>query len=136
MVDPESLRDSRGGSKGGEGRLSWGSKFFQFQTVFEKIRQNRMLAPTPPPPRVGARTSGKSWIRHWIEIFRSDSDTDTCDGICTGRRCPYLNLSGISLSEAKSTHLGRHCIVALGGSHKDIFDIDRNELYISKFSAQ
>ena len=41
----------------------WGSKFFQFHAVFGEIWQNRMLA--PPPRRVGAPSSGKSWIRHW-----------------------------------------------------------------------
>ena len=42
----------------------WGSKFFQFHAVFGEIWQNRMLAP-PTPRRVGAPSSGKSWIRHW-----------------------------------------------------------------------
>ena len=37
--------------------------FMQFLGIF---LQNHMLAaPFPPPPRVGAPTSGKSWIRHW-----------------------------------------------------------------------
>ena len=39
-----------------------GSKFIQFHAVFGKIWQNRMLA---PPWRVGAPSSGKSWIHHW-----------------------------------------------------------------------
>ena len=42
-------------------RPPWGSKFFQFHAVFGKFWQNRMLA---PPQRVGALSSGKSWIRH------------------------------------------------------------------------
>ena len=39
-----------------------GSKFFKFHAVFGEIWQNRMLA---SPCRVGAPTSGKSWICHW-----------------------------------------------------------------------
>ena len=51
----------RGG--GHEGRApSWGSRFLQFHAVFEKMWQNRMLA---PPGRVAAPTLGISWIRHW-----------------------------------------------------------------------
>ena len=46
---------------GARGMPPWGSKFFQFHAVFGKIWHNRMLA---PPPRVGAPSSGKSWIRH------------------------------------------------------------------------
>ena len=38
-----------------------GSKSFQFHAVLGKIWQNRMLS---PPWRIGAPTSGKSWIRH------------------------------------------------------------------------
>ena len=47
------VADLRGGA--GDARPPWGSKFFQFHAVFEKIRQIRMLAPPPgelaPPPR-------------------------------------------------------------------------------------
>ena len=46
-------------------RDSPGSKVFQFHAVFGKIWQNRMLA---PPRRVGAPSSGKSWIRHWLTL--------------------------------------------------------------------
>ena len=44
-------------------RPPWGSKFFQFHAVFGKIGQNRMLV-RPLPRRVGAPSSGKSWISH------------------------------------------------------------------------
>ena len=40
-----------------------GPNFFQFHAVFGKMWQNRMLA---SPRRVGAPTSRKSWIHHWI----------------------------------------------------------------------
>ena len=40
---------------------SSGCKFLQFHAVFGKIWQNRMLVPLW---RVGASTSGKSWIHH------------------------------------------------------------------------
>ena len=52
-----------GGSKGID---PWGSKFFQFHAVFGKIWRNRMLV----PPLEGWRpTSGKSWIRHWVDLM-------------------------------------------------------------------
>ena len=44
-----------------------GSKLFQFHAVFVKIWQNRMLVPSW---RVGAPTSGKSWMRHWFRNFQ------------------------------------------------------------------
>ena len=54
-----------------------GSKFFQFHAVFGKIWQNRKLA---PPRRVGAPSSGKSWIRHWFRnIFLNCSLYDSSD---------------------------------------------------------
>ena len=53
-----------------DARPPWGSKFFQFHAVFGKIWQNRMLA---PPRRVGAPSSGKSWIRHWSRFAMSKS---------------------------------------------------------------
>ena len=43
------------------------SKFFHFRSVFEKIWQNHML--TPPSGWLAPPTSGKSWIRHWLEFF-------------------------------------------------------------------
>ena len=55
---------SSDGSKGGSvGCEPHRSKFFQFHAVFGKIWQNRMLA---PHWRVGAPTSEKSWICHYI----------------------------------------------------------------------
>ena len=55
-----------------------GSKFFQFHAVFGKIGQNHMLAPPgvlEPPPlgnpgkSFGSwRSTGKSWIRHWLRL--------------------------------------------------------------------
>ena len=43
-----------------------GPKFFQFHAVFGKIWLNCMLA---PPWRVGAPSSGKSWIRHCWHMY-------------------------------------------------------------------
>ena len=70
--------DSSDGSKGWgwgrgcEGRSHpLGSKFFRFHAVFGKIWQNRMLA-APYLWRVGAPTSGESWIRHWIGQYIID----------------------------------------------------------------
>ena len=52
-----------GRSKGGVRHAPRESKFVKFHAVFGKFWQNRMLA---PPWRVGAPTSGKSWIQHCI----------------------------------------------------------------------
>ena len=57
------VADLRGGVR--DVHPPWGPKFFQFHAVFGKIWQNRMLA---PPWGVGAPSSEKSWIRHWVGI--------------------------------------------------------------------
>ena len=53
-----------GGFRGGH---PYSPNFSQFHAVFCKIWQNHMLA--PPPPRAGAPSYGKSWIRPWNDWF-------------------------------------------------------------------
>ena len=55
-----------GSSGGSKAEPPSGPTFSQFHAVFEKFWQSRMLAPPPPPRRVGAPSYGKSWIRPWV----------------------------------------------------------------------
>ena len=53
-----------GGSKGIN---PWGSKLFQFHAVFGKFGE--IVCWCPPSSEGWRPTSGKSWIRHWVDLM-------------------------------------------------------------------
>ena len=66
--------------RGRKGRAPPGVQILLISCSFGKIWQNRMLA---PPWGVGAPSSGKSWIRHWMsqKMFVLNS-WDGCSVMC------------------------------------------------------
>ena len=71
------------------------SKFCQFHALFEKICHNHVLV-LRPPRKVGAPTSGKSWIRNLMGSWEG-----TCHGLtesCENSRCRQLHLRAVKFS--------------------------------------
>ena len=73
-------------------RAPLGSKFFQFHAVFEKIWENLMLAPLPPPrklapPPRGNPGSATVWYRNsdeFLTMFTFVITLKTCEGQLQG----------------------------------------------------
>ena len=67
-------------------RAPLGSKFFQFHAVFEKIWQNRMLAP-PPRGNPGCATepygANDINVNSSVSMFEVSTDCTQATSICT-----------------------------------------------------
>ena len=85
----------------------WGSKFFQFHAVLGEIWQNHMLV---PPRRVGAPSSGKSWIRHCSACWDRH-------GYCCRRYAPYLNAFLLCLIFFQIAHRRLNVYFTMGAYH-------------------
>ena len=75
------------------------SKFFHFHAIFGKIWQNRMsyVAPSTPPPRVGASSSGKFWIRHCIPSMHDTFRKNNIESMGVSVAIPGFPLKSFSI---------------------------------------